>query len=48
MAADSSDQHGAMDISDHVRTWKAFTGLVKWSAAAIAAIMLLLLVFRGG
>ena len=43
---DQHDSAGSMDISDHVRTWKLFTGLVKWSMAGIALLMLVLLIFR--
>ncbi|MGA7674835.1 MAG: aa3-type cytochrome c oxidase subunit IV [Rhizomicrobium sp.] len=48
MAAHDHDgeQTGTMDISDHVRTWKLFTGLVKWSMVCIALLMLGLLIFR--
>ena len=35
-----------MDISEHLRTWKLFTWLVKWSAIGIALVMLFLLIFR--
>jgi hypothetical protein len=41
-----SEQSGTMDISDHIRTWKAFTGLIKWSVLSIAVIMLFLFFFR--
>lgn len=37
---------GTMDISDHIRTWKGFTSLIKWSMLSIAVIMLFLLFFR--
>ncbi len=43
---DRHDSAGTMDISEHVRTWKLFTSLVKWSMAGIAVLMLFLLVFR--
>lgn len=42
----TSQQPGAMDISEHVRTWKAFTGLMKWSMSAIGILLLVLLIFR--
>ena len=35
-----------MDISDHVRTWLAFWNATKWSCVALAALGLLLLLFR--
>jgi len=41
-----ADHAETMDISEHLRTWKLFTGLVKYSMAGIALIMLLLLIFR--
>ena len=47
MAVD--DDHGAgssMDLADHLRTWRQFTGLIKWSIAGIGLIMLVLLIFR--
>jgi hypothetical protein len=42
----NGEQPGTMDISEHVRTWKLFTGLVKWSMAGLALLMLVLLIFR--
>jgi len=42
----NGEQSGTMDISEHVRTWKLFTGLVKWSMAGLALVMLGLLIFR--
>jgi hypothetical protein len=42
----TSDQHSSMDIGEHVRTWKAFTGLIKWSMSLIGLVMLFLLIFR--
>jgi hypothetical protein len=35
-----------MDINDHIRTWKGFTGFIKYSLLGIAAVMLLLAIFR--
>jgi Bacterial aa3 type cytochrome c oxidase subunit IV len=46
MASHGDDSHGATDISEHVRTWKGFTGLIKWSTLVIAIVMLALLLFR--
>jgi len=46
MATHGDDSHGAMDISEHQRTWKGFTGLIKWSTLGIALLMLALLIFR--
>ncbi len=37
---------GSMDLADHLRTWRQFTGLIKWSIAGIGFIMLILFVFR--
>ena len=45
-AQGDNEQTGSMDLSDHIRTWKGFTNLIKWSALSIAVIMLFLLVFR--
>ena len=44
-----SDEHGAggtMDMGEHLRTWRQFVGLVKWSIGSIALVMLLLFIFR--
>jgi hypothetical protein len=35
---------GGMDISEQLRTWRAFTGFVKWSASGVGLIMLALIV----
>jgi hypothetical protein len=35
----------AMDISEQLRTWRAFTGFVKWSASGAGLVMLTLVVF---
>jgi hypothetical protein len=43
---DSHDEHGSMDISEHVKTWAGFTTFVKWSATGIAVVMVLLALFR--
>lgn len=37
---------GSMDIAEHMRTWKQFTGLIKWSCGSIALLMIILLIFR--
>lgn len=37
---------GTMDLAEHLRTWKQFTGLIKWSIGSIALLMLLLFIFR--
>ena len=46
MAAHGTDSDHSPDLGEHLRTWKAFTGLIKWSMASIAVIMLALLIFR--
>jgi hypothetical protein len=33
-----------MDISEQLRTWRAFTGFVKWSASGVGVVMLALVV----
>ena len=43
------DDHGAGDSTDfaeHLRTWRQFTGLIKWSVAGIGLIMVVLFIFR--
>ena len=43
------DDHGAggsTDFVEHLRTWRQFTGLVKWSIIGIGLIMVLLFIFR--
>ena len=37
---------GSMDLGEHLRTWKQFTGFVKWSIVGIGFIMILLFIFR--
>ncbi len=48
MAAHGNDLQttGGMDISQHVKTWKGFTSLVKWSLFGILLIMIFLAIFR--
>lgn len=43
---DKGGQTGAMDIGEHLRTWKHFLWLIKWSLIAIAVIMAFLAIFR--
>ena len=43
---DDHSAGGSMDLADHLRTWRQFTGLIKWSIAGIGFIMLVLFVFR--
>jgi hypothetical protein len=45
-AQDSHGTGGSMDLTDHMRTWTGFTGLVKWSIGSIFIIMALLAIFR--
>lgn len=37
---------GSMDITQHMRTWKGFLTLIKWSLIGILAIMGLMAIFR--
>ena len=37
---------GSMDISDHVKTWISFWNGLKWSAAGILVIAVMLAIFR--
>ena len=43
---DTCDHTGKMDIGEHLRTWKLFTGLIKWSLIGIGLVMVWLAVFR--
>ncbi|MGC9952959.1 MAG: aa3-type cytochrome c oxidase subunit IV [Rhizomicrobium sp.] len=43
---DTGDRAGTTDISEHLRTWKHFTWLIKWSLIGIGLIMVLLAIFR--
>ncbi len=44
------DEHenppAAMDMGEHLRTWRQFLSLVKWTLIAAAVLMILLLMFR--
>jgi hypothetical protein len=43
------DDHGtgnSMDITEHMRTWQQFTGLIKWSLGGIFLLMAFLAIFR--
>lgn len=45
----ASEGHGtgdSMDMSEHLRTWKQFTGFIKWSIGGILCVMAMLLIFR--
>lgn len=39
-------EHGHMDISEHMKTWKRFTSLVKWGIAANVGLLVFLAIFR--
>jgi hypothetical protein len=39
-------QRGAMDISQHTKSWANFIVFVKWSMLAVLAIVLYLAFFR--
>ena len=43
---DTGDHTGKMDIGEHLRTWKLFTRLIKWSLIGIGLVMAWLAVFR--
>jgi hypothetical protein len=42
----TSDRADKMDIGEHLRTWRLFTGLIKWFLIGIGLIMALLAIFR--
>jgi hypothetical protein len=46
MAGDHGYEPGAMDISQHRKTWALFTKITAWSLGSIGVLMLLLLIFR--
>ncbi len=49
LMADKTDQGsstGTMDITDHVRTWKGFLTVIKWSLVAILLIVGFMAIFR--
>jgi hypothetical protein len=35
---------GTMDISEQLRTWRAFTGFVKWVASGVGIVVLVLII----
>ena len=43
---DTGEETRSMDIGEHLRTWKLFTGLIKWSVVGIGVIMAMLAIFR--
>ncbi len=45
MEDEAGEAAKTMDISEQLRTWRAFTGFVKWSASGAGLVMLTLVVF---
>jgi len=43
---DSPDEHGEMDITEHVKSWEAFTSFARWSILGIIVLMIFLAIFR--
>jgi len=43
---DDHSTGGSTDFVEHMRTWRQFTGLIKWSIIGIGLIMVLLFIFR--
>ncbi|MGC8536187.1 MAG: aa3-type cytochrome c oxidase subunit IV [Rhizomicrobium sp.] len=39
-------EHGHMDMSEHVKTWKRFTRLIRWGIAANVLLLVFLAIFR--
>lgn len=37
---------GSMDITDHMRAWKGFVRLIKWSTIGILLVMGFMAIFR--
>lgn len=37
---------GASDMAEHLRTWKLFTALIRWTLAGCGLLLVLLLAFR--
>jgi len=46
MAGDHGYEPGAMDISQHKKTWSFFVKLTMWSIILIGGLMVFLLIFR--
>lgn len=46
MAGEHGYEPGAMDISQHRKTWGLFVKLVSWSLGLIGALMFFLMLFR--
>jgi hypothetical protein len=44
---DAGDGNGGMDISEQLRTWRAFTGFVRWSACGLGLVLVSLIVLCG-
>ncbi len=43
---DTGDGAGTTDISEHLRTWRLFTWIIKWSLVGIGLVMAFLAIFR--
>ena len=43
---DPDEVSSVMDMGEHLRTWRLFVSVFKWNVVALAALMLLLLIFR--
>jgi hypothetical protein len=42
----TGDRAGTMDIGEHLRTWRLFTRLIKWSLIGIGLVMAYLAIFH--
>lgn len=45
MHIDLTDANENMDMADHVRTYRKFANLVKYSAAAVLVLLICLAIF---
>lgn len=43
---ESPDEREEMDISEHVKSWEAFTAFARWSVLGIVVLMVFLAIFR--
>ena len=39
-------EHGHVDMSEHLKTWKGFSRLIRWGIAAIVVLLVFLAIFR--
>lgn len=46
MADEHHTKPATMDMSEHLRTWRRFVSIVKWTALSVGTLMLFLLAFR--